>query len=91
MRDLGRMFRAMLKRQYRVVPWLSIGAVVLALVYVIDPIDFIPDYIPFVGYIDDAVVLGILWRALQRDVKKFLIWEEKQRNPSSPPQLPAMN
>lgn len=25
--------------------------------YVVWPVDFIPDYIPYVGYIDDAVIL----------------------------------
>jgi uncharacterized membrane protein YkvA (DUF1232 family) len=90
MKDLGRMLRAMVSRRYRVIPWLSIGAAVFSLVYVIDPIDLIPDYLPFVGVIDDALVLGLLWRALRRDVKKFLLWEEeKQRKISSPAQLHA--
>jgi uncharacterized membrane protein YkvA (DUF1232 family) len=88
MKDLGRMLRAMVSRRYRVIPWLSIGAAVFSLVYVIDPIDLIPDYLPFVGVIDDALLLGLLWRAVRRDVKKFLLWEER-RKISSPTQLHA--
>lgn len=31
----------------------------LAVLYIISPIDFIPDFIPFLGWIDDLVVLLI--------------------------------
>ena len=31
----------------------------LSLLYVISPIDFIPDFIPIIGWVDDLVVLGI--------------------------------
>ena len=88
MKELGRMLRALFSRRYRIVPWLSIGAALFAVVYAIDPIDLIPDYIPFIGVIDDAVVLGLLWRVLRRDVKRFLLWEaEEHRNVSSATQL----
>lgn len=31
----------------------------LAVLYIISPIDFIPDFIPFLGWIDDLVVLSV--------------------------------
>jgi uncharacterized membrane protein YkvA (DUF1232 family) len=42
--------------------WLKIGAVLIVL-YVISPIDLIPDAIPFVGALDDLVLvpLAIRW------------------------------
>jgi uncharacterized membrane protein YkvA (DUF1232 family) len=42
--------------------WLKIGAVLLVL-YVLSPIDLIPDAIPFVGAMDDLVLvpLAIRW------------------------------
>jgi uncharacterized membrane protein YkvA (DUF1232 family) len=42
--------------------WLKIGAVLLVL-YVVSPIDLIPDAIPFVGALDDLVLvpLAIRW------------------------------
>lgn len=33
----------------------------LGSVYVVWPLDFIPDFIPIIGYMDDAVVLRLSW------------------------------
>ena len=42
--------------------WLKVGALLIVL-YVLSPIDLIPDAIPFVGWIDDMVLvpLAIRW------------------------------
>ena len=42
--------------------WFKLGAALIAL-YVASPIDIIPDFIPFVGAIDDVLVLtfGVRW------------------------------
>jgi uncharacterized membrane protein YkvA (DUF1232 family) len=37
---------------------------VLALVYFISPVDFIPDAIPVIGYVDDAVVIAMAMKLL---------------------------
>jgi uncharacterized membrane protein YkvA (DUF1232 family) len=39
---------------------------VLLLVYLASPIDLIPDFIPVVGYADDAVVIGLVLRSVVR-------------------------
>lgn len=39
---------------------LSKLAAVLSVVYLLSPIDLIPDFIPFFGYIDDIVVVPVL-------------------------------
>ena len=42
--------------------WLKIGAALIVL-YVVSPIDLIPDFIPGIGFLDDAVLvpLAIRW------------------------------
>lgn len=44
--------------------------VLAALVYVISPVDFIPDAIPFVGWLDDMGVMSLavawMWRTVGR-------------------------
>ena len=34
-----------------------------AIIYLISPIDIIPDFIPFVGYLDDLVIVPVLLNA----------------------------
>ena len=46
---------------------LTVIIAIVAVAYIIFPFDFIPDYIPVIGWIDDVVVFYLLlWR---------LVWE----------------
>ena len=65
---------------YRVVPYTTIAAAVVGLLYVINPIDLIPDFIPVIGYIDDAVVIALCLRMAERDLKKYALWKKSQAN-----------
>ena len=42
----------------------------LAAVYLASPVDLIPDFIPFVGYLDDLVLAAIVVDALARSVER---------------------
>ncbi|MFI5323346.1 MAG: YkvA family protein [Thermodesulfobacteriota bacterium] len=46
-----------------------------AIAYALSPIDLIPDFIPVLGYIDDAVILPILVYIALRFVPKELVEE----------------
>ena len=41
------------------------------LAYVVLPIDVIPDFIPVVGWLDDAFVLGLATTTLSEEIEKF--------------------
>jgi uncharacterized membrane protein YkvA (DUF1232 family) len=43
--------------------WLKLGTAAIV-VYVISPIDLIPDFIPFVGVVDDLVLIPLAIRFL---------------------------
>lgn len=65
-------------------PWYAKLTTLSSLIYLLSPADFIPDVIPFAGYIDDLFVvpflINISTRLLPLDVKK--IAEEKARTKS---------
>ena len=63
------------KGTYRDVSVKSIVIFVVALAYIISPIDLIPDYIIGLGQIDDAVILGLSLYFLEKDLKKYKEWK----------------
>lgn len=63
---------------YRDVPYKTISAAVVGLLYVINPIDIIPDFIPFIGQVDDALVLGFCLKLIEKDLLKYKKWKDGQ-------------
>lgn len=64
--------------KYRQALYGTIAAVVFGLIYVINPLDIIPDVLPILGAIDDATVIGALLMLVERDLKKYRSWKEGQ-------------
>lgn len=64
LRHPGAFVRFLRDREAPVLPRLF---VLFALIYVISPIDFVPDAIPFLGWLDDLGVFGLAlaWGAQQ--------------------------
>jgi len=75
------LLKAWRRGAYPVVPWRTIILGVAALIYFVDPFDLVPDFIPVVGYLDDATVIAFVIESIRRDLDKFLAWE----NPTTPP------
>ena len=63
------------KGEYRdVSPW-SILVFLAGIIYVISPIDIIPDFLPLVGQIDDALILLACIYFLEKDLHKYKKWK----------------
>jgi len=74
-RGLVRMVGAAVSGRYRRLPRRSLVAVVAGLIYFLDPLDAIPDFLPVVGFLDDAAVLAWVVSRVRRDLDEFLAWE----------------
>jgi len=75
MREFGRLLKAWASGRYRIMPWLSLFVLLLVAAYAINPFDFIPDWLPVIGVIDDAAMVTFLVRSLRKDIEKFREWE----------------
>lgn len=49
-----------------------------AIIYFVTPVDLILDWIPLLGFIDDAAVVVFVIRQIRSDLDKFLEWEAGQ-------------
>jgi len=72
---LLRLARAWARGDYRAIPWKSLVLLVAGLLYFLAPADAVPDFIPVLGFLDDAAVIAYVLRAIQTDVRAFEEWE----------------
>jgi len=52
--------------------------VTVGILYFVMPIDLIPDFIPVVGFVDDAGVIWAVVKQIKTDLDNFLAWEITQ-------------
>lgn len=57
--------------KYKKVSFGTIAAIVGTLLYVLSPVDLIPDFIPVIGYLDDAAVLAVCLNFTRFDVEEY--------------------
>ena len=64
---------------YKETPWTTIAALTGALLYVLSPIDLILDIIPGIGFLDDAIVIGLAIKLAQPDLEKYRAWKANRK------------
>ena len=77
--DIFRMVKMWRKGIY---PMRSIDIILplLGILYVLSPIDLLPEFvIPVLGVMDDLAVLSLTIPKLIKEVDKFLLWEAQQK------------
>lgn len=70
-----RLVRAHERGEYRQVSDDALLWVVAALNYLVDPFDLIPDKTPFLGFVDDAIVVEFVVEKTRQTLDDFMIWE----------------
>ncbi len=74
-RALIRLVVAYARGHYREIPVDSLVIVVAGLIYVVSPLDLIPDTIPGLGVVDDAAVIGWVIKTVRGELDAFREWE----------------
>lgn len=75
---LGRMVKAYALGQYREIPWKPLLMITAVVIYFVNPIDVIPDWIPGLGLTDDFAILASVYAAVKNEIDKFLSWERSR-------------
>ena len=68
--------------------WLKLGTAGIVL-YLVSPIDIIPDFIPFFGLVDDIVLVPLAIRFLLRHLPAFIRADIEGRATAAPGPAPA--
>ena len=74
-RELYGLFNDALKKNYKLSP-ARLGIIGSGLLYFIIPMDFIPDFIPLAGFLDDASVLGMVISSLKNELDSYRQWKK---------------
>ena len=62
---------------YTAIPWKFIAAIGFAMIYLVSPLDVIPDFL-VLGFVDDAAVFGLVVSAFQSELKEYKKWKDNQ-------------
>jgi uncharacterized membrane protein YkvA (DUF1232 family) len=63
---------------YKNIPWHTITAIGGTLLYILAPVDMVPDVILGLGLIDDAAVVALCLKLVEKDLLSYDTWKKGQ-------------
>ena len=69
-----------IKEEYKEIPYQMMVGVVATLLYVISPVDIIPDILPGVGFTDDALAIAFCKRMIHDDMEMYIAWSNQRKS-----------
>lgn len=76
---LVRLVRSYVSGEYRDIATGTIVSGLAVLLYVLSPIDLVPDFIPVIGFLDDLSLVSWFLSKFQGEITKFRTWEQAKR------------
>lgn len=64
--------------QYKDLPWKTVSAIAFSLLYILNPLDLVPDFIPFLGYLDDITIVNFALKFIGDDIETYRTWAKEQ-------------
>ncbi len=74
-RVFGPMTADVVRGRYRPVPWAAFAWMAAALVYLVSPLDLIPDFLMVIGLVDDVFIVGWLLTRVDRALDGYRRWK----------------
>ena len=59
---------------YREISNSSMVLIIISLLYLLNPLDVVPDVIPVIGYVDDVAVITFIIKQVEIELKKYKSW-----------------
>ena len=93
---LVRLVRSYVNGEYREIKNSTIISGLAVLLYVLSPVDLIPDFIPVLGFLDDLSLISWFVGKFQGEILRFREWEQRTKELPTPvaatgdPSMPAI-
>ena len=75
--SMASMVKSYINKEYDKVPIGTIIAAVSAIVYIVSPVDLIPDVIPGIGHVDDVAVVLACLKLIESDLTEYIDWRKE--------------
>jgi uncharacterized membrane protein YkvA (DUF1232 family) len=72
---IGSLLKSYASGEYRDVEVKSLVIMIAGLVYFLSPLDFIPDFLPLLGYADDIALLTFILKSVSDEIEKYELWK----------------
>ena len=72
------LLRDWMSGEYREIPVGSVIIILGCLIYLVNPIDIVPDIIPVLGHIDDIFVIGLVLSQVHADLQAYKKWKKEK-------------
>src|SRR3712207_5304918 len=79
LQTLSRMIKAAVSGEYTGIPTSTLVGGIAVVLYFLSPVDFVPDFIPVIGLLDDAALLAWFMTSIKSEMDKFEDWEKEKQ------------
>jgi len=80
---MGSLVKDYINGSYKNIPYKAIAVIVFTLLYVLNVVDMVPDFIPGLGFIDDASVIAFCLKIVSSELDKYRGWKSTDNSVST--------